>query len=76
MKPLLLNESESDEKLGIAQGYMGLVFKYGVEKDVIPVLSPDNNQGLEFWITNKVRELRDKGDGIKHKVASSRGTTR
>ena len=47
---------------------MGLVFKYGVEKDVIPVLSPDNNQGLEFWITNKIRELRDKGDGIKHKV--------
>jgi hypothetical protein len=68
LKPLLLNESESDEKLGIAQGYMGLVFKYGVEKDVIPVLSPDNNQGLEFWITNKIRELRDKGDGIKHKV--------
>ncbi len=68
LKPLLLNESESDEKLGLTQGFMGLVFKYGVEKDVIPVLSPDNNQGLEFWITNKVRELRDKGDGVKHKV--------
>src|SRR5580704_9249517 len=51
LKPMLLNESESDEKLGLTQGYMGLVFKYGVEKDVIPVLSPDNNQGLEFWIT-------------------------
>jgi hypothetical protein len=68
LKPMLLNESESDEKLGLTQGYMGLVFKYGVEKDVIPVLSPDNNQGLEFWITNKIRELRDKGDGVKHKV--------
>ena len=60
--------SETDEKVGLTQGYMGLVFKYGVEKDVIPVLSPDNNQGLEFWITNKIRELRDKGDNIKHKV--------
>jgi hypothetical protein len=68
LKPMLLSESESDEKAGITQGYMGLVFKYGVEKDVIPVLQPDNNVGLEFWITNKVRELRDKGDNIKHKV--------
>ena len=68
LKPMLLSESESDEKAGITQGYMGLVFKYGVEKDVIPVLQPDNNVGLEFWITNKVRELRDKGDDIKHKV--------
>lgn len=68
LKPMLLSESESDEKAGITQGYMGLVFKYGVEKDVIPVLQPDSNQGLEFWITNKIRELRDKGDNIKHKV--------
>ncbi len=68
LKPMLLSESESDEKAGITQGYMGLVFKYGVEKDVIPVLQPDNNVGLEFWITNKIRELRDKGDNIKHKV--------
>lgn len=68
LKPMLLSESENDEKAGITQGYMGLVFKYGVEKDVIPVLQPDNNVGLEFWITNKVRELRDKGDNIKHKV--------
>jgi hypothetical protein len=68
LKPMLLSESENDEKAGITQGYMGLVFKYGVEKDVIPVLQPDNNVGLEFWITNKIRELRDKGDNIKHKV--------
>jgi len=68
LKPMLLSESESDEKAGITQGYMGLVFKYGTDKDVIPVLQPDNNVGLEFWITNKIRELRDKGDNIKHKV--------
>ena len=68
LKPMLLSESENDEKAGITQGYMGLVFKYGVEKDVIPVLQPDNNVGLEFWITNKIRELPDKGDNIKHKV--------
>ncbi len=73
LKPMLLSESENDEKAGITQGYMGLVFKYGVEKDTIPVLQPDNNVGLEFWITNKIRELRDKGDGIKHKVGVMTG---
>ena len=38
------------------------------EKDAIPFLSPDNATGLEFWITNKIREVRDKGDNIKHKI--------
>jgi len=32
------------------------------------VLSPDDEIGLEFWITNKIREIRDKGDEIKHKI--------
>jgi ABC-type uncharacterized transport system involved in gliding motility auxiliary subunit len=57
-----------DEKGAVTQGYMGLVFKYGSEKDVIPSLSPDHSDGLEFWITNKLREIRDKADSIKHKV--------
>ncbi len=60
--------AEGEDKVGVTQGYMGLVFKYGVEKDVIPFLSPDQNAGLEFWITNKIRELRDRGDGVKHKI--------
>jgi ABC-type uncharacterized transport system involved in gliding motility auxiliary subunit len=61
--------SETEEEKGaITQGYMGIVFKYGSEKDVIPALSPDRSDGLEFWITNKLRELRDKADNIKHKV--------
>ncbi len=57
-----------DEKGAITQGFMGLVFKYGSEKDVIPSLSPDHTDGLEFWITNKLREIRDKADNNKHKV--------
>lgn len=60
--------SATEEKAAVTQGYMGIVFKYGAEKDVIPLLHPDQNQGLEFWITNKIRELRDKGDNVKHKV--------
>ena len=61
--------SATDEEKGaITQGYMGLVFKYGSEKDVIPGLSPDRSDGLEFWITNKLREIHDKADNLKHKV--------
>jgi ABC-type uncharacterized transport system involved in gliding motility auxiliary subunit len=56
------------DQIAIAQGYLGLVLKYGSEKEVIPQLSPQNSIGLEFWISNKIRELRDKADDIKHKV--------
>jgi ABC-type uncharacterized transport system involved in gliding motility auxiliary subunit len=56
------------DQIAIAQGYLGLVLKYGSEKDVIPQLSPQNSVGLEFWVSNKIRELRDKADSIKHRV--------
>ena len=57
-----------EDQASIAQGYMGLVFKYGSEKDKIPFLSPDRADGLEFWITNKIREVRDKADSVKHRI--------
>lgn len=57
-----------EDQASIAQGYMGLVFKYGSEKAVIPQLSPNRSEGLEFWITNKIREIRDKNDDIKHRI--------
>jgi ABC-type uncharacterized transport system involved in gliding motility auxiliary subunit len=60
--------SDTDEKAAVAQGYMGLVFKYGEQEDVIKFLPPDRTDGLEFWITNKIREIRDKGDDIHHKI--------
>jgi ABC-type uncharacterized transport system involved in gliding motility auxiliary subunit len=47
---------------------MGLVFKYGSEKGVIPQVLPQYSQGLEFWVTNKIREVRDKADDIKHRI--------
>jgi len=61
-------EASDDEKAAVAQGFMGLVFKYGEQQDVIKFLPPDRTDGLEFWITNKIREIRDKGDDIHHKV--------
>jgi ABC-type uncharacterized transport system involved in gliding motility auxiliary subunit len=60
--------SDTDEKAAVTQGFMGLIFKYGEQQDVIKFLPPDRTDGLEFWISNKIREIRDKGDEIHHKV--------
>ena len=61
-------EGGDEDKAEVAQGYMGLVLSYKTQREKIPVLSPDNNTGLEFWITNKIRELKDAGDKTKHKL--------
>jgi ABC-type uncharacterized transport system involved in gliding motility auxiliary subunit len=58
----------TDEKEAVTEGYMGLVLRYGEQQDVIKFLPPDRTDGLEFWITNKIREIRDKGDDIHHKI--------
>jgi len=60
--------SEQADQATITQGYMGVVFEYGSEEDTIPVLSPENTQGLEFWITNKIRQLRDKVDDTSPRI--------
>lgn len=60
--------SDTDEKAAVTQGFMGMVLKYGEQQDVIKFLPPDRTDGLEFWITNKIREIRDKGDDIHHKI--------
>jgi ABC-type uncharacterized transport system involved in gliding motility auxiliary subunit len=65
--------NQDEEKAAVTKGYMCLVFNYGTERDAIKFLPPDRTDGLEFWITNKVREVRDKGDGIKHKIGTLSG---
>jgi ABC-type uncharacterized transport system involved in gliding motility auxiliary subunit len=60
--------STEEDKAAVMQGFMGLVFKYGEQQDVIKFLPPDRTDGLEFWVTNKIREIRDKGDDIHHKI--------
>ena len=55
-----------EDQASITQGYMGLVIKYGSEKTVIPQIM--QAEGLEFWITNKIREIHDKAENIKHRV--------
>jgi ABC-type uncharacterized transport system involved in gliding motility auxiliary subunit len=60
--------NDTDNSAAVTQGFMGLVLKYGSEKDAIKFLPPERADGLEFLITNKIRELRDKSDNIKHKI--------
>jgi len=67
-QPFGESSTTEDDKLAVTQGFMGLVFKYGEQQDVIKFLPPDRTDGLEFWITNKIREIRDKGDDIHHKI--------
>lgn len=52
----------------IAQGFLGLVFKYGDKKVVIPQLPHEQSDDLEFWISNKIREIRDEADEIKRRI--------
>lgn len=59
---------ESASSMALSQGYMGLVFKYGTEKDVIPQLPPGELTGFEFWLTSKIRELVAKVDDKKNKI--------
>lgn len=56
-----------DDQAAIAQGYMGIVVKYSKEKDTIPLM-PGQSMGLEFMITNKIQEIRNKAEEIKLKV--------
>jgi hypothetical protein len=50
----------------IMRGFVGLSFHYRDEKEVIPLLAPEQTQGLSFWIANKIRELRDRADDRSH----------
>lgn len=49
-------------------GFMGLVLTYGSEQEPLKALSPDAPRGLEFWITNKMREVRDRAEGTARRV--------
>lgn len=56
-----------EDQAAIATGYFGMVLKYGSEKAAQPLM-PGNSEGLEFQLTMKIREIRDRADGIKHKI--------
>ena len=58
----------SKDSAVLTRGYSGLVMKYGVEQDVIPALPQNDGSGLEFMITNKLRDLSAKASGKKTRI--------
>ncbi|MBK8939109.1 MAG: Gldg family protein [Polyangiaceae bacterium] len=43
--------------IDLRRGFVGLVFKYGTGHVVIPALPPCDPRTLEFFVTNKLREI-------------------
>lgn len=48
--------------------FLGLAFSYKGKQAALPALHPPDTLQLEFWITTKLRELRDTTDGIQQRV--------
>ena len=78
LKKQLMGESKgAGAKSGtIGEGFLGMVLTYGGEKATIDQqdgLDERNPMGLEFLISNKIRELRDKEDKIAHRIGYLQG---
>jgi ABC-type uncharacterized transport system involved in gliding motility auxiliary subunit len=75
LKKQLMGEAKggAGSKSGtIGEGFLGMVLTYGGEKATLD-LNERNQQGLEFFISNKIRELRDKEDKIIHRIGYLQG---
>lgn len=78
LKKQILGEAKgAGSKSGtIGEGYLGMVLTYGGEKATLDQndgLDERNPMGLEFLISNKIRELRDKEDQIVHRIGFLQG---
>lgn len=51
-----------------ALGFLGITLRYEAQRSVIPSLPLNSSTGFEFWITNKVRELRDLAEQKQHRI--------
>jgi ABC-type uncharacterized transport system involved in gliding motility auxiliary subunit len=78
LKKQVLGEAKGGagaKQASIGEGYLGMVMVYGGERVTLepPEFDEHNAQGLEFFISNKIRELRDKEDKIEHKIGFLQG---
>jgi hypothetical protein len=62
-------DATGDDRASITQGFLGLVLKNGKEKEVIAGLHPAYSEGLEFMISNKIREIKDRNEGLSTRLA-------
>ncbi len=52
-----------DAASALQVGFSGMVLSYGSAREVIPLWSPNDTAGLEFFITTKIRTLRAQVEG-------------
>jgi hypothetical protein len=64
---------EEKDAAVLPNAFSGLAFSYGGKSDVIPVLSPDNQTGLEYWIANKIRDVSNSADERKIRIGVTIG---
>jgi len=73
---MMLGEEEDDtdvEEPVIHKGFAGVVLKYRATQDSIKALAPEDTNGLEFWITSKIREMHAREDHAGYKIAVATG---
>jgi ABC-type uncharacterized transport system involved in gliding motility auxiliary subunit len=66
-KEAQLQEQSFGEEARAVKGYLGMVFTHGSEVAVIPNLPPTDG-GVEFWVSNKIREIQLKADNLKVRI--------
>ncbi len=67
-KELGLQSFSIKDKDEVGTGYFGMVFRHGSAQGIIPILTPDALGGIEFWIANKVREVKHTHDGTMLRI--------
>jgi hypothetical protein len=56
-----------DEEKGRETAYHGIVFEYGAEREMIKALPADVGDDLEYWVTTKMREVRERDEHVQHR---------
>ena len=68
--------SDTEEKAAVTQGFMGLVFKYGTEKDAIKFMPPDRTAASSSGSRRRSAKSGTRGTTSSTRLASSPATTR
>jgi hypothetical protein len=61
-------ESPDGNSAVLTRGFLGIVLTSGLERDSIAQVGSASNDAIGYWIANKVRELRDRAEGRKHRI--------
>jgi len=68
MKETTFAEARGPNAALVMNGYLGFVLKYGAEKETVQSWAADDTDSLEFYLTTKARELRDRAEKIVTRV--------